>query len=319
MNHKKIILIIIILLLITGCGKFRRGGGPTTTISSSDIHKGSEGIKMEFIDGAPPEEVNENVGFYVSVLLQNKGAFDINEGYFLLGIEKDYMESEDEMKNYDLDGKSIQNPLGEQKIIDFKVKSKEIDKQSEQHKTNLFLTACYEYQTDIIEEVCIDPDFYSTLPIKKSCEVEDISLTDQGAPVAVTKIEQKILQDIDRDVIKPSFTIYISNKGNGEVIDKDKITEVCSSVGVDYKTWNTIYVEAFLYDKQLDCKPKKENGESKTGYVRLKSKEDFVKCTDEDGIEKGRATYKTPLKIKLSYGYTETISKEVIIKKEVNY
>jgi len=318
MNHKKIILIIITLLLITGCGKFK-GGGPSTTISASDIHKGSEGIKMEFINGAPPEEVNENVGFYVSVLLQNKGAFDIKDSYLLLGVEKDYTESEGESKNYDLDGKSIQNPVGEQKVIDFKITSKEIDKQSEQHKTSLFLTTCYEYQTEAIEEVCIDPDFYSIVPIEKSCEVKDISLTDQGAPVAVTKIEQKILQDIDKDVIKPSFTIYINNKGNGEVIDKDKITDVCSSVGVDYKTWNTIYVEAFLYDKQLDCKPKKEGEESKIGYLRLKSKEDFVKCTDEDGIEKDRATYKTPLKIKLSYGYTETISKEIIIKKEVNY
>lgn len=319
MHYKKIILIFVVLSLITGCGMFNRGGGPSTTISSSELHKGTDGIIMEFIEEAPPSELYESTGFYARALLNNRGSFDVKDGYLLLGVEKGYIEIEKEVERYSLKGKSVTNPVGEQNFYEFKLKAKAIDKQSEQHKTAVFLTTCYEYQTEAITEACIDPDFYSLRPVNKACEIKDISLSDQGAPVAVTKIEQKMLQDADEGIVKPEFMIYVGNKGNGEVIDKEKIKEVCSSAGVDYKTWNTISVNAFLFDRQLNCRPKKESDQSKTGYIRLKNKEDFIRCVDERGIEINKPSYTTPLRIVLGYGYTNTISKEVDIKREMSY
>lgn len=319
MNYKIVVPAFVILLLITGCGMFNRGGGPTTTISSSEIHKGTDGIMIEFIEEAPPSELYENVGFYARALLKNKGAFDVKDAYLLLGVEKGYVEIKNELERYSLKGKSVANPIGEQDVYEFKLKAKAIDKQSEQHKTAVFLTTCYGYQTEAVKEVCIDPDFYSLNPIKNACDVKDISLSDQGAPVAVTKIEQKMLQNADENTIKPAFMIYVSNKGKGVVIDKEKIKDVCSSAGVDYKTWNTIIIKAFLFDRQLDCRPKKEGDQSKTGHIRLKSKEDFVRCVDEMGTGIDKPAYTTPLRIVLEYGYTNTISKEITIKRELSY
>jgi len=299
-------------MFISGCSS---GSGPSSSISSADAHKGSDGIIMEFMDNAPSDEIYEGSEFYASTLVQNKGAFDVKKGYLVLGVEQGYISAENNGEMYNLNGKSISNILGGQEVFEFKLRSGKIDKQSEQHKTNIFLTTCYEYQTDAGADVCIDPDFYGMNPLQKACEVKDSSFKDQGAPVAVTKIEQGMLQE--GNLVKPEFIIYVQNKGKGAVIDSSKVKDVCSSTGLDYKAWNTIYVEAYLFGKQLDCKPKSDG--SKRGYIRLKGEEDFVKCVDEEGIERGGPAYTTPLKIVLNYGYAETISKEIVVKREVGY
>ena len=51
--------------------------------------------------------------------------------------------------------------------------------------------------------------------------------------------------------------------------------------------------------------------------IRLREKEDMIRCEskDEDDIPKNRDAYTSPLKIELDYGYTFTISKNIIIEK----
>ena len=58
----------------------------------------------------------------------------------------------------------------------------------------------------------------------------------------------------------------------------------------------------------LDCKP--EN-------PKLKDKEEVIRCTLEEGVGKDVQPYTTLLTITITYGYTETISKDVEIRKEI--
>ena len=62
---------------------------------------------------------------------------------------------------YDLKGKSLSNPLGDQGIVLFEAKTKEIEEMSERRKVNIYVTTCYLYETQSTSSVCIDTDVYN--------------------------------------------------------------------------------------------------------------------------------------------------------------
>lgn len=306
MFKKKILLLILTIIFISGCGRFSTKGGP---ISEVNVHKGTDALEMEFLKENPPREVYEDQIFKAVVFLKNDGAFDITNGYLLIGLEKDYMEllyKYDQRIDLKLDGKSIQTPVGEEKIEEFVLKAKKIDPQTEEHESSIYITSCYEYRTELSETVCIDTDIYNVKPIEKACEVKDTSLSSQGAPVAITRIENRISPSESGDIIIPQFVIYIQNKGRGEVIDKDKIEEVCSSEPLSSEDINTLKIGAYLSGIPLECKPRE---------LKLKKKQDKIICTLREGIKKEEPAFTTLLSVILDYGYTQTISKRVTIKK----
>lgn len=341
MNIKKKIItsiVLMILLFLYGCGKSDRGYTPT--ITSKDIYTGKDSLVFEFFDNAPPKEIFENSVLPIGMRLYNRGAHDIEKGYLSIGLEKTYMEIDEnslkfidrdarvsfdgpERITFGLNGKNIDHPEGEQDVITFTANTKDLgktDPQSEYHDALIAVTACYEYQTRAVETVCIDTDIYDFKARgEKACEVKTLTLKPQGAPVAVTKIESEMLPDKgDSSKIKPRFMITVKNLGKGEVVKKDKVKAACSSEAVGYKEWNNINVQVYIStmkdEDKLDCDIIKE-GTQDDGTLILKQKEDKVRCSYEPGFDEKIGAFSSPLYIILDYGYTDTISREVRIKK----
>ena len=71
-----------------------------------------------------------------------------------------------------------------------------------------------------------------------------------------------------------------------------------------------------LSGQPLNCKVSDDDSEA---TIRLRDKEDMVRCTLEEGIDKNLGAYTAPLNIELEYGYTFTISKDIIIEKILRY
>jgi len=294
-------LAVLALLLIAGCGS-------NEDFTGVNVFTGTDGLVIGFMNNAPPSQVYENGEFQVGVTAKNQGIHNIENGFLVAIIEKDYAEmAEGESRvPIKIDGKSTFNVAGDQIYQMFKLKAKKLENQSMAHETNVAVTACYDYQTWATPTVCIDPDIYSMSTEKKPCTIQDITMTSQGSPVAVTKVEVKMLPS--GDMIKPTFKIYVQNKGIGHVIDKNRVSTVCGSEGLDYKDWNTIQVKVMLANTELVCRPTP---------LRLEQQEDFVVCSLDKGIEKTAAPYSTLLNIFLDYGYTSTISSKVTIEKEI--
>ena len=327
---KNLTILFITALLIAGCQSQQ-----SNIITYVDIYKGIDGLDMDFLPNSPPKEIYSDEDFFAGIQLENKGAFDIgniarNEGekgyeaYLSLVIEDDYMEvAEEGFKDiipFSLEGKSTFNPKGTKNTTTIKLKAKDVDTQSESHTSLITVSACYKYKTTLGTEACIDADVYNLNQKAKACNVQDQTFSGQGAPVVITKIESRMLPHEDESKVRPSFMIYIKNKGNGQVIKRDMIENVCTSITLDHEAFNTIYANAKLSNQLLDCSPKEiqESGTNE-GYIRLKDKEDFIRCTLTEGIKKNKGTYSTPLTIELDYGYTLSATKEVKILKELNY
>lgn len=324
-NLKQIIFLFfaLSLLAITGCkGGFGSGSGNNAPITDADVRKGLDGIAAEFIKNAPPEKVFEDSIFPIGINLENKGAFDIESGFLSIGLEKAYMDflnENDELKNFKIKGKSIFNLNGDEEFITFNAQAKKVGAQSETHPSIIFATVCYPYKTILGTSVCVDTDIFGTGLRDKACEVMDLEFNGgQGAPVAITKIETRMFPDPSNDRIKPHFIIHVENKGNGEVIipDQNKIMDACTSTSLNFNDFNRITIKAFLSNKELNCNI---GDDIDNPELRLRDKIDIARCTLDEGIERNTDAFTSPLRIELDYGYTFTISKDITIEKILKY
>src|SRR3989338_2356808 len=86
MKEKYFMIMIVMVLLVAGC----KGGKKQTSISDIELQRGFDGLTAEFLENAPPKAVFEDSPFPVIVKLQNKGAYNIEngKGALALGVEK---------------------------------------------------------------------------------------------------------------------------------------------------------------------------------------------------------------------------------------
>jgi len=309
------VLAILVFALIAGCGKSN-----SRQILDYEYRVGAKGLEMKFTDGAPPNELYENGDFIISYDVSNEGANDIDNGVFSLSIEDDYMRVRDwngylikasnanqKSTSFAILGKSRLLPDGEKSVVTVRASTRALDEQTETHTSMILLTACYPYKTYLAQEVCIDRDVYKTRSERKVCQVQTIALTNQGAPVAIIKIEPLMLDSEDHRIVTPQFNIYVRNIGNGEVFNSGKIQEACSSSPLAREDINLVTVRARLSDKQLQCTP---------STFRLSNKEGLVRCNLESGYDRTGGTFISPLVVELEYGYSFTITRSVIIKRQ---
>ena len=326
----KTVLIIFFLIIISGC----RGRTDSDPVTRGEIYRGTDALVFKFFKNAPPSEVyasteNERSEFNIALELENKGAFNIEEGFLTLILEDDYMSIEEwkttddisyrgeNQAIFNLKGKSMLNPIGGKAISTIEINARQFpETMSQTHISSVLLAACYRYQTSMHENVCVDTDVYNLRNLDKSCEVNDLTLKSQGAPVAVTKVEVEMLPHENEGKIKPLFTIHVENKGPGEVIrpDRTAIENACSyeSLRIKENDLNTIAIKAYLSGKEyeLDCNP---------DLIKLRNKKGFIRCNLKEGKDKQYGTYESPLIIELYYGYMQTIAKEVTVKKPLTY
>jgi len=308
MKRYTIPLTVFLIILITSCGS----SDPAPRYRS-DLYKGSVAIDMNFLVNAPPSELYENSPFRVGVHLKNSGAGHDTNGILLIGYEEDYIEFGEDSRYYtqnrvdfNLEGRTLQNLYGQDEKFLFELSTKDVDRMTTHHESNIYVTACYDFMTFATVEVCIDTDIYNERDNEKVCRVSDTLLKDQGAPVAIKRIEHEMLPD-GLDLIKPTFKIYVQNVGSGKVINENSVEKACSSETLSKdEDMDIIDIEVKMGGVSLECAPLP---------LHLQRNNDFVRCWHPDGINTNFVTFQSFLEIKLSYGYMETISRNIDIKR----
>jgi hypothetical protein len=290
---KKIVLslIIVILIFIVGCGQQDQQ-------TQQDIYSGTKGITMKFLPNTPPSEVFENSELIVLVEYSNEGAYDVSRGaLYLTGYDQSYLFGSGSIeKSFSssygaLRGKSIMFPEGETRIAQFQTtagKPQHIDKFTQRLK----LTACYDYKTLATAQVCIDPEAYSQGGGTKICTPGVVTLSGgQGAPIAVTKIDERIAGNM------AYFDIHFRNMGSGEVFVGNP-SHCYTSIG--YNELNRIKVNSVRLSNSgnIYCEPNIGSN------VVLTNGEGFIKCYAN--IPRSGDEYLTNLDIELVYSYRES-------------
>ena len=356
-SFKKKILVMVLLILLASAAcsvknPFSKKDSAKKT-KTEELRTGTDGLKIRFLPNNPPAAVfvGENLQnrIDIAVELVNKGAYPQPEEHqtmigklYLSGYDKNIIDfTSGQLPFFDLSkttalfGKTLINSEGGSEVATFgpqvKLESLKVDK----YEPIFLATLCYQYQTVAGPSVCIDPDPYPTIKQKKVCEVKDITLTSQGAPIAVTKIEEKALSE------KTQFMITVKNVGGGDVLrmgsdasqagatqssaqQSGNAIDKCDPSGSSKLTKEDIdkvYVEGItIGDKFLQCWPFAEsNAKSDKGHIRLQNGEGSIICElpkENNAYPGGSTAYTTPLKIELRYTYKTTAETKTLLKKE---
>lgn len=309
-------VLISLVLVSVGCTTREGEGG------EENFRVGTRGLEMRFGVNSPPPRLYDDEDFRVIIELYNEGATDISGGnnrIYLSGFDSSIITG---ISTYgatiqDLEGKSMYNPQGDYDVVEINgyvrdLKSRNIDTLDQ----DLLVTACYNYETIAAPVVCIDPDPYSVTKEEKVCDANYVVdfVGTQAAPVAVTNVQ------VEPAPKRTQFKIYVKNVGVGTVIKPGfGYLDRCNPydpVGLDYNDVDYVRVdEVKVGDMSIkgSCKPLEND------MLRLQSYSQSPKGASSaaigymicelDGIT-GPA-YTTPLRIKLSYGYRDSIVERV--------
>ncbi len=296
---RAVILIVLTALLLYGCGGSSSGD---IDLSYNSIHKGADGVILDFIDGAPLKEIQvsgDGTRFKVGVEMENRGAYDVDEGYLTISLGSFMNENYEKPYRFALDGKTLINPKGDKtmKLFDAGVEGMQ-EKQIGEYSSNVLSHLCYGYRTEAKADVCIDTTVPGSERYSGYCKQKTITMSNQGAPVAVKRIESANIYEGDESItaIRPQYKIFLSNVGNGVPIHNDYVRTVCGSgFGLaEQDVWNVVEVSAELPGNEITCVPEK---------YKIGSGLDYVVCSANKEIPVTTASYTTPLMVYLDYGY----------------
>jgi hypothetical protein len=304
---KKIYFLVFVffLVLISGCVKESSTGFDTR------IKTGTRGLQVSFVNDIPYNgEVYENENFMISANLKNDGGYDIESGYLALIFDKSFVEFAPG-KSLVSDFASLSEPLkgrsfgmsGESKRIDIDLRSKY--SQLSRQPSSIVARGCYDYKTDFIYDICIDPDINQDFGRKKSCYYKkDFSFSGgQGAPVSITGVEFKRIPYSDS--IKPVFVFTLANNEGGIITEQGSAQDVCSG-GVPFENVNKLRVDAKINDMSIDCNVKQSSRDSP---LTVECESSLVSTSQPAGYEE--------LSLSLYYTYVIETKKDInIIKKE---
>lgn len=284
---KNIWISIICILFLVACSTDQ--GGKLNT----NFRTGSEGISLTFLDTNQEIKTYENDIIELGINIENKGATDINNLELKVsGYDTDYFNvwSEDEINS--LFGKSLYTENGEFSRLYYYIKNIKLPATAEKYTANMAFKACYNYQTIANPQICIVKE--TGLNVGEDvCEITPIVLSNQGAPVAVTKVEQTL---VEKNLM---LKIYLSHVGNGKIIGCDSKTGKVRIEEIAFSGYSTQYDGI----KKINCP------ETEFGLPR----KDPIICTAvmPDTIESSKPV----LNIRLSYPYTNEITKKIIVER----
>lgn len=324
-HHAVFFFVILFLIILSACSS------GTGTFRGIDLHTGSEGIVINFVGGLPPEEINEGQSYKIGVELRNKGAWTAtNARLFIGGPSSKYTKigrpevteigsGDNPLILRSFEGKTFENPEGGYRLVIYDIENKGVPTTSEKFTESFFIKICYGYKTQASVDVCIDPNEGNPLKLDNpACQVQTSqSLQPQGAPVAVSRIEQKIIQFKEGSVAL--FKIYLSNVGGGRIYSVNNYGTECSLEkkenleGLRNKVLFLAYKKGDSGVQRILCGKNLLDLDQNVlkPFEFDMEKDEYVECAFP--IESKEA-YITPLTINLTYGYVSEIRTSVDVK-----
>lgn len=316
-----LIIVLALSLLLLGCIPFLGGGNPPPIkVDYNSVHMGAQGIVFSFAPDRPQatyDIVPSGNDITVIVGLENKGAWDVlpKKGFLTINYDKSYVNIPENTKEFSLDGRSLTRSQGDKVQLDFNGKIKPLEEIKKDTPINAI--ACYEYGTEYTFDVCIDTDPTNTKPIKKACDLlqnkkKYNSLSGEGAPVAITSLDQAI--KINDNKLDIDFIIKVKNLGNGKIYDVSASPETLCRQGGELDKVDKVTISAELAGEPLNCETNEGFQSTGTMYVR-EGTEGVIDCRVAGYVDTNVDSFISKLKVTLNYDYVDSNGKNIILRK----
>jgi len=299
---KRLFAFLAILILFGACNLIVK-----KQTEQADL-TGTEGLIITL--PSIPSEMYVGQGLEIPITLDNAGASKVKNGVLsIVGFNPDFVHfKQSKIEGINLGGKTNFVP-GEKSTKIFTIDS--ISLPGEKQREEAFeVIACYQYETIAIPIACINPQSQTGEEVVKgSCDYVDAKLsTSQGAPVAVTKVENWYYLN-DNEV---EFRIYLKDvSGKGSILAKESYAKFCLS-GTELNTddFNKINIEAYMGTQTMTCY--NTGSETPTSSFTMVETSPSVRCRAK--IDFTKPAYTTPLSIYLTYGYATRTGFKITLK-----
>ena len=298
------------LIFVVGCGQQEE---TTVTTGGTSFIGGSDGLSLEFMEGAPPAEVYDaNFPFSVNVKVENIGEWDVAKediSVKITGIDPADFGSPELLKQplddlngaqKDPQGNIIQGTISNLDFSGFQYEGTV----SGSVQFNIRAETCYEYGTRAQSQVCIKKDFLGTTGEAGLCEASEAKPADNsGAPVQVEKLTESVMA---RNKI--SFLFDIAHIGTGT------IHEMGTSCNTTMVKKNRVWVN--VTDPALgiiECSGLDAGSTATEGFVTLYNDMRSIRCTltiDDANLD----DYVKVINMELKYGYKEHTDTPLVVK-----
>ena len=293
-----VIIALVALAALIGCDG-GGGGGGGGKYNLYDPYYGSEGLAISYLDSAPPDVLYDGTDFKVGLLVHNKGAKDVGDAVVSVStLDKYFAIPNNPAKSVSVKAKSFFRRSGEKKPLFLSGSVRDGSVDYDGLTVPLITTVCYSYTTHVEENLCIDPDIYNLDERQKACAVRDLVLQDQGAPVAVTRVEESIIED--DGALDVYLKAHIRNLAGGLVANAPPAT-LCGSGSLGEKQVDRLKVSGKLGTIPLTC--------GVNGIVRMDAGEADITCTAR---LTAKEEYTTTLTMDITYGYSSTLPQKTV-------
>jgi hypothetical protein len=302
-----LILSIAIILVLSGCND-----DSSTGLKTSPFLGGTTGITVDFATGSPPSEVyDESYPFDISVILQNKGEYEVPAGDVNVKISgilaSEFSTTEAELSKNPTDDLLATKKNSEGDVIQGSpvyVEFNGLEYASELKGNQVYpirADVCFNYETNAIATVCILENNID-LTNSKVCSNQGIKkVFNSGAPVQIVNFKQE-----PSGQNKVRYHFAVRHAGTGEVYKSE--TTCDKTIKTDE---NKVWVDVSSnMGGTLKCSGLSD-GTDTTGYVRLYGGEFIVMCSHEVTTT---TDYESTLNIDLKYDYEIEKSSTLLVK-----
>lgn len=321
---------VLILVMLAALAVFLSGCGGQSNTGGAAFIGGTDGLKVEFLQGNPPEAIydNKQSEFAIVLKLENVGEDDVEsgDGYVKIngldpgtygwtqtgGFRKPINELiQGARKNFDgsvLNGGIVTIDFGPLKYLP--------TIQGNLQQT-VWADICYKYTSKMTTQLCIKKDPQLLIGNKKICDVEgEKSPQNSGAPIQITSLKESFAGSG-----KIGVSMTITHVGNGDAFF-DPDVQTCNDVESDpYR--GKVYVEVKSVSLGgANIIPKctgmaGTGGSGNKGYIRMfkdgSGKEQFtLYCTIDASTTD--SIFEVPIETTITYKYLEHIQKEMTIR-----
>ena len=259
----------------------------------SALHFQIQQSKYTGYTGISLDVLKEPIGYVLNPITQGLFA-DFNWGPWL--------------QKFDLEGRNRDNPIGGSDTIEFPATMLNMPASMEQYMQTIEVTSCFDYATHSSTMVCLAPE-PNSVNRNPTCRPTTVSAGGgQGAPVAITTIEQRPAKG------RTTFVINVHlNKQNSDdlLYDLFSLYKCDPSSGLIPKTsdLNIVYI-GYVYlstfDITMSCIPDQVMRLDDAGNGQ-------ITCSIAFPPGSPTSEYQANLEVELWYGYSKTIRRDVRI------
>lgn len=307
MKRELFVISLIVLLLMVSA---QEGCEQTPTGKENPFVGGTEGILIDFVEGAPPPEVfDQGHPFEIVVRLQNKGEADVetNGGRVdISGISKQDFSGIYTLNFPEKLFGAYKNPEGD--VVEGTTTY--LTFSGFQHRKslpgNMLFTVradvCYKYRTKALTHLCVRKDILE-YGEEAVCEVnEEKMVYNSGSPIQITGFKQN---PGGKD--KLSFTFRVAHKGVGAIYSPEGT--LCETGDLTKK--NRVKVDVDTGMSGTSCGIL---GGGSSGYLTLYEGTVSVTCTQPIPAEEAAKAYEKPMIIKVIFDYKHHIDTPLLVK-----